>query len=45
MNRAGMTGDPLYEAFGEAEQSLTRLAAQLHDRTIVLGGRPTRTDG
>jgi hypothetical protein len=32
-------GDPLYDLFGEAEEALTRLAAELHGRSIVVGDR------
>jgi hypothetical protein len=39
MYRAGLTDDPLYAMFGEAEAALTRLAAALHDRTIIIGDR------
>jgi hypothetical protein len=39
MYRVGLTGDPLYDLFGEAERALTRLAAELHSRSIVIGER------
>jgi hypothetical protein len=32
-------GDQLFDLFGEAEQALTRLATELHNRLIVVGGR------
>jgi hypothetical protein len=31
--------DPLYRLFGEAEAVLTRLATELHNRSIVVGDR------
>ena len=39
-------GDTVYDLFGQAEDALTRLAAALHDRTLVLGDRrPWEADG
>jgi hypothetical protein len=38
-------GDPLYDLFQQAEDALRRLAAELHDRSIVCGDRRPRGPG